>query len=98
MYRASCRAGRFNKVITSSCASQNSIRSMQLSIVPNLPWSNCKKKMDKARRNRSSARTSDGIVALDLEAAELLEQLRKIRDAVHAGSPAPRLRLVSDTE
>jgi len=56
------------------------------------------KKMDKARRNRSSARTSDGIVALDLEAAELLEQLRKIRDAVHAGSPAPRLRLVSDTE
>jgi len=40
----------------------------------------------------------DGIVALDLEAAELLEQLRKIRDAVHAGSPAPHLRLVSDTE
>jgi hypothetical protein len=56
------------------------------------------KKVDKARRKRSSARTPDAIVALDLEAAQLLRQLRKIRDAVHTGSPAPHLRLVSDTE
>jgi hypothetical protein len=56
------------------------------------------KKVDEARRKRSSARTPDAIVALDLEASELLQQLRKIRDAVHAGSPAPHLRLASDTE
>ena len=56
------------------------------------------KKVDKTRRKRSSARTPDAIVALDLEAAELLQQLRTIRDAVHAGNPAPHLRLVSDTE
>jgi hypothetical protein len=35
---------------------------------------------------------------LNLEAAELLQQLRKISDAVHTGNPAPRLRQVSDTE
>ena len=56
------------------------------------------KKVDKARRKRRSARTPDAAMALDLEAAELLQQLRRIRDAVHAGSPAPHLRLVSDTE
>ena len=56
------------------------------------------KKVDKARRKRRSAGTLDAVAALDLEAAELLQQLRRIRDAVHAGSPAPHLRLVSDTE
>jgi phage shock protein A len=54
------------------------------------------KKVDETRRKRASARTPDAIVALDLEAAELLQQLRKISDAVHTGSPAPHLRLVSD--
>jgi hypothetical protein len=35
---------------------------------------------------------------LNLEAAELLQQLRKISDAVHTDNPAPHLRLVCDTE
>jgi hypothetical protein len=51
-----------------------------------------------ARRKRASARTSDAIVALDSEAAELLQQLRKISDAVHIGNPAPHLRLIGDTK
>ena len=49
-------------------------------------------------RERASARTPDAIAATDLEAAELLQRLRKISDAVHTGNPAPHLRLVSDTE
>ena len=56
------------------------------------------KKVDETRRKRASARTPDAIVALDLEAADLLHQLRKISDAVHTGNPAPHLRLISDTE
>jgi hypothetical protein len=35
---------------------------------------------------------------LNLEAAELLQPLRKISDAVHTGNPAPHPRPVSDTE
>ena len=35
---------------------------------------------------------------LNLEAAELLQQLRKISDAVHTDNPDPYLRLVCDTE
>lgn len=54
------------------------------------------KKVDETRRKRALARTPDAIVALDLEAAELLQQLRKISDAVHTGNPAPHLWLVSD--
>jgi len=56
------------------------------------------KKVDEARRKRASARTPDAIVALDFEAAELLQQLRKISDAVHTGNPASHLRLVPDVE
>jgi len=52
------------------------------------------KKVERARRKRASARTPEAIVPLDLEAAELLQELRKIRDAVHTGNPAPHLRLV----
>jgi hypothetical protein len=54
------------------------------------------KKVVDARRRRASAGTPDAKVALDLEAAELLRQLRNIRDAVHTGNPAPHLRLVPD--
>jgi hypothetical protein len=56
------------------------------------------KNVEEARRKRAAARTPDAIVALDLEAADLLQQLRKISDAVHTGNPAPHLRLVSDIE
>jgi hypothetical protein len=38
------------------------------------------------------------IAALNLDADELLQDLRKISDAVAAGNPAPHLRLVSNTE
>jgi hypothetical protein len=50
------------------------------------------------RRKRDSAKTLEEIAALNLEAIELLQQLRKIGDAVHMGNPAPHLRLVSDKE
>ena len=50
------------------------------------------------RRKRDLAKSLEEIAALNLEATELLQQLRKISDAVHTGSPAPHLRLVSDTE
>jgi hypothetical protein len=49
-------------------------------------------------RKRASAKTAEEIAALNLEATELKQQLRKISDAVHTGDPAPHLRLVSDTE
>ena len=56
------------------------------------------KKANKLRRKATLAKTMEEIAALNLEAAELLLQLRKLSDAVHAGNPAPHLRLVCDTE
>jgi hypothetical protein len=50
------------------------------------------------RRKRNAAKTLEEIAALNLEATELLQQLRRISDAVHTGNPAPHLRLVPDTE
>jgi hypothetical protein len=50
------------------------------------------------RRKRTAAKTLEEIAALDLEATELLQQLRRISDAVHTGNPAPHLRLVPDKE
>jgi hypothetical protein len=50
------------------------------------------------RRKRTAAKTLEEIAALNLEATELLQQLRKISDAVHTGNPAPHLRLVPDTD
>jgi predicted nucleic acid-binding Zn-ribbon protein len=50
------------------------------------------------RRKRDLAKTPEEIAALNLEATELLQQLRKISDAVHTGNPAPHLRLVPDIE
>jgi hypothetical protein len=57
-----------------------------------------RKKSDELNRKREVAKTLDEIGALNVEAAELLQQLRKISDAVHTGNPAPHLRLVSDKE
>jgi hypothetical protein len=56
------------------------------------------KKLDELHRRREVAKTLEEIAAVNLEAAELLQQLRKVGDAVHSGNPAPHLRLVSDTE
>jgi hypothetical protein len=50
------------------------------------------------RRKRNAAKTLEEIAALNLEATELLQQLRRISDAVHTGNPAPHLRLLPDVE
>jgi predicted nucleic acid-binding Zn-ribbon protein len=57
-----------------------------------------RKRLDELHRKRGSAKTPEEISALNLDADELLQQLRKISDAVHSGNPAPHLRLVPDTE
>jgi phage shock protein A len=57
-----------------------------------------RKKLDQLHRKREFAKTLDEIAALNVEGAELLQQLRRISDAVHTGNPAPHLRLVPDTE
>jgi hypothetical protein len=57
-----------------------------------------RKKSADLHRRRALAKTLAEITTLNLEADELLQQLRKISDAVHAGAPAPHLRLVSDAE
>jgi hypothetical protein len=57
-----------------------------------------RKKSDELHRKRELAKTLEEIAALNIEAAELLQQLRKIGDAVHTGNPAPHLRLVPDVE
>ena len=56
------------------------------------------RKVDELTSKRAEARTLKEIAAIDLEAKELLLQLRKISDAVHSNNRAPHLRLVSDTD
>jgi predicted nucleic acid-binding Zn-ribbon protein len=56
-----------------------------------------RKKADELSRKQGSAKTLEEMATLNLEAAELKQQLRKISDAVHTGNPAPHLRLVLDT-
>ena len=56
------------------------------------------KKADELRRKATLAKTMEEIAPLNLEAAELLLQLQKLNDAVHAGNPAPHLRLVRDND
>jgi phage shock protein A len=56
-----------------------------------------RKKADELSRKQGSAKTLEEMAILNLEAAELKQQLRKISDAVHTGNPAPHLRLVPDT-
>lgn len=53
---------------------------------------------DELRRKSNLAKSLEEIAALNLEAAEVLQQLVKISVAVHTGNPAPHLRLVSDSE
>jgi hypothetical protein len=57
-----------------------------------------RKRADELRRKSTLAKTMEEIAALNLDAAELLQQLVKISLAVHTGNPAPHLRLVSNTE
>jgi hypothetical protein len=53
---------------------------------------------DELQRKSAAAKSVEEIAARNLEAAQILQQLHKISDAVHTGNPAPHLRLVSDTE
>jgi hypothetical protein len=55
-------------------------------------------KVAELARKKAAALTLEEIAAVDLMADELLQQLRKVSDAIHSGNPAPHLRLVSDTE
>jgi len=57
-----------------------------------------RKKEVELLRKRELAKSMEEIAALNLDATELLQQLRKIGEAVHAGNPAPHLRLISDKE
>ncbi len=57
-----------------------------------------RKKAVELHRKRDLATASEEIATLNFDAAEIKRQLRKISDAVHTGSPAPHLRLVSDIE
>jgi hypothetical protein len=57
-----------------------------------------RKKAVELHRRRNLAKSPKEIAALNLDAEELLKQMRKISEAVHSGNPAPHLRLVSDTE
>jgi prefoldin subunit 5 len=50
------------------------------------------------RRKRDSAKTQQELESLDSDAAELLQRLRKIGEAIHTGNPAPHLRLLPDVD
>jgi hypothetical protein len=56
------------------------------------------KRAAELHRKAALAKTPLEIAALNLEAAELLQQVAKISAAVHTGNPAPHLRLVPDIE
>ena len=55
-------------------------------------------KAEELCRKSRLAKSLEEIAALNLEAAQLLQQIVKISTAVHTGNPAPHLRLVSNTE
>jgi hypothetical protein len=57
-----------------------------------------RKKAVELHRRRDLTITLEEIATLNLEAADLLQQLLKIGEAVYAGNPAPHLRLVPDIE
>jgi predicted nucleic acid-binding Zn-ribbon protein len=57
-----------------------------------------RKKASELCRKLASVKTAEETEALNRESIELKQQLRKIGEAVHAGSSAPHLRLVSDAE
>jgi hypothetical protein len=57
-----------------------------------------RRKVDELSSRRAEAQTLKEFAAIDLEAKELLLQLRKISDVVHSSNPAPNLRLISDTD
>ena len=79
------RESEFDKISTALDSAQLAIHEIR-------------RKVDELTSKQATARTLEEIATIDLEANELLLQLRKISDAVHTSNPAPHLRLVSDTE
>ena len=56
------------------------------------------KKAVELRRKRDLAKTQQELESLDSDAAELLQRLRKIGEAIHTCNPAPHLRLLPDVD
>jgi hypothetical protein len=56
------------------------------------------KKAVELRHKRDLAKTQEELATLNLDAAELLQRLRKICEAIHSGNPAPHLRLLPDVD
>jgi hypothetical protein len=54
------------------------------------------KRAKELKRKSAAAKSLAEIAAVNLQAAELLQQIVKVSTAVHAGDPAPHLRLVPD--
>lgn len=84
-YRADMRQSEFDKINAGLDRAEFALEELR-------------KKVDELRRKLASAKTPEETEALNLELIELKQQLREIGKAVHAGSPAPHLRLVSDSE
>jgi hypothetical protein len=57
-----------------------------------------RKKAIELYRKSTAAKTLEEIAAVNLEAAELLQQIVKVTTAVHIGNSAPHLRLVPNIE
>ena len=55
-----------------------------------------RRRAEELKRKSAAARSLGEIAAVNLQAAELLQQIVKVSTAVHAGNPAPHLRLVPD--
>ena len=78
------RDSEFNKINVALDRAQVAIQEIQ-------------RKVDELTSKRDAAQTLEEIATVDLEANELLLQLRKISDVIH-GHSAPHLRLVPDKE
>jgi hypothetical protein len=84
-YRADMRQSEFDKISAALDRAEFALEVLQ-------------KKASELCRKLASAKTPEESETLNLESIELKQQLRKIREAVHAASAAPHLRLVSDSE
>jgi hypothetical protein len=96
MYRAKCRADWSNEAITmrqSEFDKSTAALSRAEFAVEEL-----RKRAGELQRKSALAKSLEEIASLNLEAAELLQQIVKVSTAVHTANQAPHLRLVADTE
>jgi hypothetical protein len=96
MYHARCRADWSNEAITMRQSDFDKI--IAALDRAEFAMEEVRKRAEELRRKSALANTMEEIATLNLEAAELLQQIVKINIAVHSRSPAPHLRLVTDTE